>query len=63
MLTFVLQATKKFVTAGLGDDYWSGVNIFYFDCDNDLVVVRWIKDEAALNEFVEQVIEALRATK
>jgi hypothetical protein len=31
----------------------NGANIVYIDWDNDLViVVRWIKDEAALNEFL-----------
>jgi CubicO group peptidase (beta-lactamase class C family) len=42
----------------------NGVNIIYIDWDNDLViVVRWIKDEAALNEFVGRVIGALRVAK
>ena len=42
----------------------NGVNIIYIDWDNDLVVVvRWIKDEAALNEFVGRVIGALPAAK
>jgi CubicO group peptidase (beta-lactamase class C family) len=42
----------------------NGVNIVYIDWDNDLViVVRWIKDEAALNEFVGRVIDALGANK
>jgi CubicO group peptidase (beta-lactamase class C family) len=42
----------------------NGVNIIYIDWDDDLViVVRWIKDEAALNEFVGRVIGALGAKK
>jgi hypothetical protein len=40
----------------------NGANIVYIDWDNDLVVVvRWIKNEAALNEFIGRVIGATRA--
>lgn len=42
----------------------NGANIVYIDWDNDLVVVvRWIKDEATLNEFLGRVIGALGAPK
>jgi len=42
----------------------NGANIVYIDWDNDLVVVvRWIKDEAALNEFLGRVIGAMGAAK
>ena len=42
----------------------NGANIIYIDWDNDLVVVvRWIKDEATLNEFIGRVIGAMRAAK
>ena len=41
----------------------NGVNIIYIDWEHDLVVVvRWIKDEAALNEFVGRLIAALNET-
>jgi CubicO group peptidase (beta-lactamase class C family) len=40
----------------------NGANIIYIDWEHDLVVVvRWIKDEAALNEFLGQVIGAMKA--
>ena len=39
----------------------NGANIIYIDWENDLVVVvRWIRDEAALNEFLGRVIGALK---
>ena len=42
----------------------NGANIIYNDWEYDLVVVvRWIKDEAALNEFLGRVIGALNDTK
>jgi len=42
----------------------NGVNIIYVDWEHDLVVVvRWIKDEAALNEFLGRLIGALNDTK
>ncbi len=38
----------------------NGANIIYIDWEHDLVVVvRWIKDDAALNEFLGRVIGAL----
>ncbi len=38
----------------------NGQNIIYVDWDNDLViVVRWIKDTAALDKFIEQVLGAI----
>ena len=42
----------------------NGVNIIYIDWEHDLVVVvRWIKDEAALNEFLGRLIGALNDAK
>jgi CubicO group peptidase (beta-lactamase class C family) len=42
----------------------NGANIVYIDWENDLVVVvRWIKDDAALNEFLGRVIGALSSPK
>jgi CubicO group peptidase (beta-lactamase class C family) len=42
----------------------NGANIIYVDWDHDLVVVvRWIKDEAALNEFLGRLFRALNDTK
>ena len=42
----------------------NGANIIYIDWEHDLVVVvRWIKDEAALNEFLGRVIGALNDAK
>ena len=42
----------------------NGENIIYIDWEHDLVVVvRWIKDDAALNEFLGRVIGALNDTK
>ncbi|HEV8256307.1 MAG TPA: serine hydrolase, partial [Casimicrobiaceae bacterium] len=42
----------------------NGANIVYIDWEHDLVVVvRWIKDEAALNEFLGRVIGALNDAK
>jgi CubicO group peptidase (beta-lactamase class C family) len=39
----------------------SGQNIIYLDWDNDLViVVRWIRSTAALDEFLGKVLRALR---
>jgi CubicO group peptidase (beta-lactamase class C family) len=39
----------------------NGANIIYIDWEHDLVVVvRWIRDEAALNEFLGRVIGALK---
>jgi CubicO group peptidase (beta-lactamase class C family) len=39
----------------------NGANIIYVDWEHDLVVVvRWIRDEAALNEFLGRVIGALK---
>jgi hypothetical protein len=38
----------------------NGQNIIYIDWQNDLVVVvRWIRNDAALNEFLGKVIGAL----
>jgi hypothetical protein len=40
------------------------VNIIYIDWEHDLVVVvRWIKDEATLNEFIGRLIGALNEAK
>ena len=53
---FMLTTSSNFVG--------NGANIVYIDWDNDLViVVRWIKDEAALNEFLGRVIGAMGAGK
>ena len=42
----------------------NGANIVYIDWEHDLVVVvRWIKDEAALNEFLGRVLGALNDAK
>ena len=42
----------------------NGANIVYIDWEHDLViVVRWIKDEVALNEFLGRVIGALNEAK
>jgi len=39
----------------------NGENIIYIDWDHDLVVVvRWIKNDAALNEFIGGVLAALK---
>jgi CubicO group peptidase (beta-lactamase class C family) len=39
----------------------NGANIIYIDWEHDLVVVvRWIRDEAALNEFLGRLIGALK---
>jgi CubicO group peptidase (beta-lactamase class C family) len=41
----------------------NGQNIIYIDWDNDLVVVvRWIRGGATLNEFVGKVLAALKTT-
>jgi len=40
----------------------NGANIVYIDWEHDLVVVvRWIRDEAALNEFLGRLIGALKS--
>ena len=42
----------------------NGMNIIYIDWENDLVVVvRWIKNDTALNEFLGRVIGALNDAK
>ena len=39
----------------------NGPNIVYIDWENDLVVVvRWIKDDKTLDNFLGQVIGALK---
>jgi hypothetical protein len=39
----------------------NGQNIIYIDWDNDLVVVtRWIRGGAALNDFLGKVLAAQR---
>ena len=40
----------------------NGANIIYIDWEHDLVVVvRWIRDDAALSEFLGRVIGALKS--
>ncbi|HKB90170.1 MAG TPA: hypothetical protein VKC60_06590, partial [Opitutaceae bacterium] len=41
----------------------NGANIIYIDWDNDLVVVvRWIKNEKALDEFLGFILESIKSS-